>query len=375
MGEINRDQRVRALRAKKKRKRRAVFLFLEIIVLAILSVVAYGMHKLGKLNTVEIDPAVINTDIDLEDFTNIALFGTDERDSEPESIRSDTMIVASLDNKNKKIRLVSVYRDTFLKQGDGTYDKANSAYALGGPEAAVEQINRNLDLNVSKYASVNFGILSQVIDGLGGIDIELTSDEVTAINELSGEAYYYSGKEYQELMVQDGVQTLDGSQSVAFARIRSLEGGDFKRTERQRIIIEKIIEKAKNTNLFTLNKLVDEVLPQVTTNFSAKEILEMATQLLKYDMGDMAGFPFEAETPDVEAIPGYYGSYVVPANLEWNVSELHKLLFPREEYIPSNEVVSISNDILYLTGIDRQPETDINTEQDAGGEAESQGYE
>ncbi|HIW20778.1 MAG TPA: LCP family protein [Candidatus Dorea intestinavium] len=343
------ERRKRQERIRRKRKKRMIFMIVEIIILCTLSLVAFGMNKMGKLNRLDIDPTVTNKDLNLEDYTNIALFGLDAREGEESGVRSDSIIVASIDNKNKTIRLASVYRDTFLMQKDGTYFKANNAYAAGGPEEAVEMLNKNLDLNITEYASVNFKALADVVNLVGGIKIDLTLEEIGHLNNYSVETSKVTGLSYDPLPPEAGTYNLDGVQAVSYARIRYTAGGDFKRAERQRIVLSKIAEKVKKAGIFKLNKIIDKVLPEVTTSFNMSEILKMADYMISYDMGDNQGFPKEVATPD--SIPGYKGSFAVPVNLEYNVKELHKFLFPDEAYTPSETVVSISNEIAYLTDI------------------------
>lgn len=346
----NMERQLRQERIKKKRRKRAIFMTLEIVVLCILSVVAYGMHKLGKLNHLEIKPQVSYKDLNLEDYTNVALFGLDAREGEVSGVRSDAIIVASIDNKNKTIKLISVYRDTFLQQRDGTYYKANDAYADGGPEESVELLNKNMDLNISEYASVNFKALADVIDLLGGISIDMTDEEIIHMNNYCVETSEITGLSYETIDPVPGTYKLNGVQAVSYARIRYTSGGDFKRTQRQRIVLEKMMEKVKKAGILKLNKIIDKVMPEVTTSLDLSEILKMAEYMITYDMGESKGFPFEVATPD--SIPGYSGSYVVPVNLAANVKELHSFLFPGESYEPSDKVKAISDDIIYLTGID-----------------------
>lgn len=343
------ERRQRQERIKKKRRKRILFMTAEIIILCALGLVAFGMNKMGKLNRVDIDPTVTNKNLNLEDYTNIALFGLDAREGEESGVRSDSIIIASIDNKNKTIRLASVYRDTFLLQKDGTYFKANSAYAAGGPEEAVEMLNKNLDLNITEYASVNFKALADVVNLIDGIDIDLTLEEIGHLNNYSVETSKVTGLSYDPLPPEAGTYNLDGVQAVSYARIRYTAGGDFKRAERQRIVLSKIAEKVKKAGIFKLNKIIDKVLPEVTTSFDMSEILKMADYMISYDMGDNQGFPTEVATPD--SIPGYQGSYAVPVNLEYNVKLLHKFLFPDETYTPTDTVVSISNEIANLTGV------------------------
>ena len=356
-------KREEILRKRRKRKRRRILvLVIEVIILAALSVVAYGIFKLGSLNHLSLN--VDNNGWTQEGYTNIALFGTDSREGAAENgepVRSDTIIVASLNNETKEVKLVSVYRDTMLEQEGQHYDKANVAYAQGGPEEAVNMLNRNLDLDIEDYVSVNFLAMADVVDALDGVDIELTDEEVVHMNNYCVETSEVTGKSYERIEPEvGGTYHLNGVQAVSYARIRYTAGGDFTRTERQRLLIEKVVEKAKDAGIVKINEIIDAVLPEVSTSLSASEILQMAVGVFDYTLGDSKGFPFDSATP--ESVPGYSGSYVVPVGLENNVIQLHEFLFPDEEYTPTEKLTSISDNIAYITGIYPEVTSDSGSE-------------
>lgn len=358
---LTKEERKKRLR--KRRRRRIMVLVLEIIILAVLCVAAYAIFKLGKLNHVTLN--VDNNGWTQEGYTNIALFGNDSRGEAGEDggpARSDTIIIASLNNETKEVKLVSVYRDTMLEQEGQHYDKANVAYAQGGPEEAVSMLNRNLDLDIQDYVSVNFLALADVVDLLGGVDMDLTYEEVVHMNNYCVETSEVTGKDYERIEPEEaGTYHLNGVQAVSYARIRYTSGGDFTRTERQRLLIEKVAEKAKDAGIVKINEIIDEVLPEVSTSLSASEILQMAVGVFDYNLGDTQGFPIDAATP--ESVPGYSGSYVVPVGLENNVIQLHEFLFPDEEYTPTENLTSISDNIAYITGIYPEPEDEEESEE------------
>ena len=356
-------QEMRRQKRRKKRRRRVVFLVAEILILCILSVIAYGMFKLDKLN---VNPLknLTNNGISQDGYMNVAIFGDDRRPEDTGNARSDCIIIASINNDTKEVKLVSVYRDTLLNTEDDTYDKANSAYAVGGAEAAVNMLNRNLDLNIQDYVSVNFLAVADVVDLLGGIDLDLTDEEVVHMNNYCVETSEITGKKYKKIEPEvAGTYHLNGVQAVSYSRIRYTEGGDFQRTSRQRLVIEKIAEEAKKADLSTINKIIDAVFPEITTSFTSGEIVKMSAGLLQYSIGDNEGFPMDNETPD--SIPGYQGSYVVPKGLEENVIKLHKFLFPDEDYTPTDTLKEISDHIKDVTGIypdDSEDSTEDNEE-------------
>lgn len=351
----------RALLHKKRMRRRVVLLIVELILLFVLGAAAYAMSKLDKLDFKTVNTSNLEIYQDTGEFTNIALFGLDSREGELDGgVRSDCIMVASINNKTKEVKIVSVFRDTLSQQSDGTYEKANSAYSFGGPEEAIALLNRNFDLDIQKYMSVDFNALADVIDLLGGIELDLTEEEVFWTNGYCTETKKIVGRETTEL-TQAGPQILDGIQAVSYARIRYTEGDDFKRAERQRTVLQKVVEAAKKASLPTLNKIIDEVLPQVSTNLNTNDFVGLAASAARYKIGEMKGYPFDVTT--TENVIGLEGSYVVAIGFADNVKQLHKFLFGVEDYQSSDKVIEIDSDVAYITGI---------SGSDYGGTAETQ---
>lgn len=360
---------VRGRKKKRRGRKRMAVLIIEIIILMLLSGVAFAMAKYGKIQTVEIDKddIVINDGMEKEGYTTIALFGGDSRDGQLEAgTHADTMILAAINNKTKEIRMISVYRDTLLKQADDTYKKANNAYFCGGPTEAINMLNRNLDLDITDYATVDFSALVDTIDLLGGIDIEIKEEEIQYINKFMDETARVAGTE-ANYIDHAGMQHLDGTQATTYARIRSTAGGDFTRTERQRLVIEKIFDKAVHTNLTTINEIIDQVFPKVSTSLSLNEILALASSATQYELGDTDGFPFDTEFTSYSGA----GSVVVAVGLAENVEQLHKFLYPSEEYTSvSSTVQTISDEIANLTGIVRTEDYDSSSGTDTSADTE-----
>lgn len=346
-----RRKKKRSTKKKKSGKRVLwrVTIVIEVILLILLSVAAYAVDKYTKINQTTLDTSKLEVYKSTGDYTNIALFGLDSRDGELEGgTQSDCIMIASINNSTSEINLVSVYRDTLMKQSDDTYEKANYAYNVGGPSEAIAMLNRNLDMDIEKYVSVDFNALADVVDALGGIDIDLTEEEVFWTNGYCTETSKVVGRSTTELSGA-GVHTLDGIQAVSYARIRYTEGDDYKRTERQRTVLEKVFEKTQKASFATLNKIVDSVFPQVSTNLTIQNILGMAANATSYKLGQTSGFPFDVDTS--ENIMNHEGSYVVPVGMTDNVAKLHEFLFNQKNYEPSETVKQINNDIIYLSGI------------------------
>ena len=312
---------------------------------------AYVFAKWNKIDTQEIkaDDLIINEevkqnkDVDLGDgYTNVALFGVDSRDGNlGKGNRTDCIIVASLNNETKEIKMVSVYRDTLLDLSDGTYQKCNAAYSYGGPVTAINMLNMNLDLDIEDYVTVDFGAIADAIDLLGGVEIDVKEEEVQYLNKFLGETARSAGKEAHPVD-QSGEQLLDGTQATTYARIRSTAGGDFTRTERQRLVIEKMFEKALEADLGTINSIIDKVFPQVSTSFTLQEILTYASAYSQYTLGENTGFPIDKTTDTISGL----GSIVIPQDLASNVTKLHEFLFGTADYTPSSTVQTVNANII-----------------------------
>ena len=340
----------RQRKKRKRRRKRVVLLCVELFVLASLCVAGYAMLKLGKLNINILDQDKLEVYKDTGPYTNIACFGLDSRNGELEGgVQSDSIIIVSINNETNDVKLVSVYRDTLLLQADGGYSKANAAYNRGGPEEAISLLNRNFDLDIRNYVSVNFNAFVDVIDALGGLEIELTQEEAYYSNGYAAETSRVVGQEMVKIDEVAGTQLLDGVHAVSYARIRYTTGNDFKRTERQREVLEKTMEKAKKADIFTLNKIVDKVFPQISTSLSITDMLGFVSNIMEYNVVETTGFPYALTTS--EEVREHKGSYVVPIDFVGNVTKLHQNIFAEDWYEPSNKVQQIHDDIIYLTGI------------------------
>lgn len=351
---------------RQQQKRKIAVLGVEVVCLLFLLGILYVWSVVGKIefNPFELGDAGINTDLaddtllKMNGYTNIALFGLDNRESgDYDTGHSDTIIIASINNKTQEVRLVSVYRDTYLRiDSDDSYSKANSAYYKGGPEQAVKMLNSNLDLNITEYACVDWAALVQAIDALGGVDIEVTAQEAELINAYIFEIDAMMGTT-SEAVYGEGVKTLTGAQATSYARIRKTAGDDFKRSSRQRIVIEAMLNKAKTASLGTLLEICNVVFDDISTSLELSEILGLAMHVKEYQIVSTSGFPFDMTTKQISKI----GDSVIPIVLENNVKQLHLYLFGTENYETSNTVKHISNTIMEKTGVNENTSS-INTD-------------
>lgn len=339
-----------------KKKSGKIWIFaLEIFVLAVLLLGFYVVSKMDQIQKPEIEQnnIVVNENIaeetieTMQGYINIALFGIDTRKAGQlgKGNRSDTMIIASINNDTKEVKLVSVFRDTYLNLTNGKYKKANEAYAVGGPEQAINMLNINLDLDIEYYVSVDFAALTEVIDLLGGVMIDVDETEIKHLNNYTEETSKVTGVTTTKL-TKTGLQLLDGVQATSYCRIRYTAGDDFKRTERQREVIMEIVSKAKDIDLTKINSIIDAVFPMVATNYTMDELVSLAPTLLGYEIVDTTGFPFDRTTGSISGV----GSSVIPIDFAENVKQLHEYLFDDYDYTPSEEVQEISDKITQNTG-------------------------
>lgn len=351
--------------SKPRKKRRKVLFILEIIVLLLFigGLYVYGQisAKLDKIDIQETDlqeQDIVTNDQapQMTGYTTYALFGLDHR-SRNEKLNtenSDTIIIASINNDTKAVKLVSVYRDTLLNVKDDTYSKANAAYALGGPAQAVNMLNTNLDLNITDYVSIDFDALVTVVDCLGGLDIPLSYAEIVHMNNYCVETAEETGKSYtpvelpepkpedQEAIV--GTYHLNGVQATSYCRIRYTASLDIGRTERQRRVIQMIVDKAKKAGLSTIFDIMDQVFPMVKTSVSKTEILKLIPAMIGYSIDETTGFPQDYKFATVK------GSVIVPTTLDSNVLKLHQFLYGNTNYTPTQDVLNKNAQIAAIVG-------------------------
>ena len=338
-------------RKKKKHPVRSFLLALLVVIVALSgALLIYMRSLLQTVDSVDLENALessispqVRQDRTMAGYQNIALFGVDSREQDLLSgdNRSDTIMICSVNKKTGETRLVSVYRDTLLNIGGGDYRKCNAAYAYGGPQQAVAMLNSNLDLNITDFVTIGFEGLAETIDALGGIDLEITEEEMEYMNSYMDDMYYEIGTEYEEV-TDWGMQHLSGIQATAYCRIRYTEGDDFRRAERQRTVLMLTMEKAKKANPVRLAAAAGAVLGRTATSLSSTELMLFILRARMMDITESTGFPTE-EDRMFATINGE--SCVVPYYLTTNVKKLHRTLFDQEEYEPSPTVEEINENI------------------------------
>lgn len=285
---------------------------------------------------------------DMANYTNIAFFGIDARDDSLGSgSNSDSMMIISINNSTKEVKVVSLYRDTLLRiPGQSINAKANSAFNYGGPVLGIQMINQNLDLNVSEYLTVNWEAMTRAVDILGGVTVNVNAEELEKMNEYIAEQISSNG------LVSNGVSetgdvTLNGVQATAYARVRSTDQGDITRTMRQREVLEAMVGKLKKADMGTIDKLIEGTFPYMETSLSEDDFITLVKAVKDYKFVSAVGFPFEFEYCQDES----RGSSLAPKNLIQNVVALHNYLFGTVAYEPTDTVKENDSKITKETGV------------------------
>ncbi len=336
-----------AYRNLRRRRRRwpGVLIFILVLLAAAAAAVFFIF---GRVDTHRLSSLLVNDGASTgqSGTQTIVIYGVDSREGNlTKECHSDTIMICNIDHKHKQLKLASVYRDTYLDNTNGEYRKATECYYFGGPERSVNMLNKNLDLNIRDYLAVNFNAMVEVADLLGGIDLEITEEEMGYINGYCVETSQVTGVPYTPLENYGPVH-LDGVQTMAYCRIRYTEGWDFKRTERQRLVLSLLAQKAKKSDPVKLLQIANAMLPRISTSLSTPELLTLLPKIISYDIGGETGFPFENVPADVNG-----SDVVVPQNLASNVSQLHEFLYGESGYTPSAVVQDISYTITQNTGI------------------------
>lgn len=336
-------------------KAHKVIKILTIILLSILVIIAiagvagvgYVKNKLSKINYEGIpeDKIEVNDGVDLQEkgYRNIAIFGVDSRADTYDDTRSDCIIIAAINEDTNDVKLVSVYRDSYLNIDGRGLDKVTHAFAFGGAQLSINTLNKNLDLDIKEYVAVNFEAVVEIINLMGGVEITIEPAELQYINS------YIDGVDKQEgtttkHITTAGKQNLDGVQALAYSRIRYTAGGDYKRTERMRDVLIATFNKAKNLNASQINNVLNIALPKVSTNITSSEIQSLIPKATSYNINTSIGWPYEVKGITLDR---WYG---VPVTLESNVVKLHKEVFGETDYEATQTVKDISQSIINKTG-------------------------
>jgi len=360
-GEGTKGQRKMSAQKRRAKQRARIIIFaVELLIIVVMLVVVLKVFQTTEetegphFAQIEESQIIINSEVvekfeeseELKGYWNIALFGVDAVNDEQlyKNSRSDTIMVASINQDTGDIKLVSVYRDTYLNLGNDRYTKCNAAYSNGGAEQAMAMLNMNLDLNITDFVTVGYEAVIDCVDGLGGVYIEVDSEELKHINNYQKSILRDTDIDVELEMVEDsGYQELNGLQAAAYCRIRYTAGDDFKRAERQREVIQAMADKAKSAKLSDLTKVFTKVVNNVYTSIDQQDMLDMLGQIANYSIVAEDGFPQRNKL--VTENIGIHGNSVVPNDLETNVIWLHEFLFGVEDYEVSETVKECNDQI------------------------------
>ena len=345
-------------RKAKRKKKTVIILIIEIVVLLVLLFAFYmvfvkwNVTKVGKVDLNE-DEIINNMNTGVADnkemkgYRNIALFGVDSREGDlDKNTRSDTIIIASINQDTGDVKLCSVYRDTFLNLGNDTYTKCNAAYAKGGPQQAINMLNMNLDMDITDFITIGFGGMTDVINELGGVTIDVDDSEISHLNNYQSTMAQELKMEYKPV-TKTGKQLLNGLQATAYCRIRYTKGDDFMRAQRQREVMKAIMDVAQKADASTLSSIANKVFDETYTSLDINEIIQLLGGIANYSIVADDGFP--QEQMRATGTIGKNGSCVVPEDLSKNVVWLHEFLFEDNAYTATADVQSYSNVIQQKT--------------------------
>lgn len=349
----NGQKRMSAKQREAKKRRKVIIFGIEIVVILVMVAVLYLVMthtsnegpKVTVLETEELKiPEEVQQEETMKGYMNIALFGVDATKESQlyKGSRSDSIMIASINMDTGDIKLVSVYRDTYLNIGTDSYQKCNAAYSYGGAEQAVKMLNMNLDMDITNFVTVGYKGLSEVIDGLGGVYIDVDSEEIKHINNYQIGIAEILKCDYTPV-TETGMQLLNGLQATAYCRIRYTAGNDFKRAARQREVIQAIEDQAKKADYATLSKVFNNAIDDIYTSLDSKDILDLLSNISNYRIVDEGGFP--EETMRTTGNIGAKGSSVIPLDLESNVVWLHQFLFDDANYTVTDSVKEYSKKI------------------------------
>lgn len=325
-----------------KKNRKTSKIILRILLFIIIAIIIFALtaflsswyfinNKLDKINYVDLtsENVTVNSGVEeeLSEYRSIALLGLDTREDTFTGSRSDCIMIVNINNYTNDVSITSVYRDTYLDIEGYGLDKVTHAYAYGDAALSLSTLNRNLDLNIKEFVTVNFDTVKTVVDAIGGIDLSVTDAESKSIPGISSGGTYH----------------LNGTQALAYARIRKIDS-DYVRAERMRTVLIEVFTKAKSMNVGQLTSLVDIIVPHISTNISKNEIISLLPKIFSYNVTTSIGWPYEIRS---FTTPTWYG---VPVTLEQNVKKLHEQIFNETDYEVSDTVKQISNKIINRTG-------------------------
>lgn len=255
---------------------------------------------------------------------NIALFGVDKGREKWEAVHSDAIMILSIDEEHNKIKLSSIMRDSYVSVDGHGRTKITNAYAYGGPQLAIKTLNKNFNLDIREFVAVDFMGLGSIIDSLGGIRINVKASEINEVNKYMREVAQIRREEAKPIR-EAGSQILDGNQGVAFARIRAVGNGDYKRTERQQEVLTAIINRIHERGRSSYLNIITELLPYVETSMSRLDMISMGGSLITSGKPglDWVRFPTNSNSRGKMINKGWYLTF----DRQDTIYELHRFIY------------------------------------------------
>ena len=307
-----------------------------LVILGVIIGISVAKNNGGNDNTESVGSDTQNTEDDKQVYVpstqkeveeadgqeTFVIFGVDSRTNQlGKGTRSDSIMIVHVNHDEKTVKVASVFRDCMVHIEGHKFEKITHAHSYGGPQLALSTVNENFDLNATNYVTVNFNNVADLVDDIGGIEYYITDEEAGHLG--------FAGA---------GTYLLDGKEVVTYSRIRKAAGGDYKRSERQREMLFKIFEKAKDLPTGERIELVDEMLDEINTSYKQDEIVELLYHLSKYEIVAMDAFPKVFYGGSVE------GAWVeVPCTLVDMNAAIHEFLFGTTDYVPSEKVKEYSD--------------------------------
>lgn len=348
--------KVNTKKKKRKKKRKWPYVIIVLLLLAaaipaaVYSFLDSQVSKFTKIDTTnETFGIESNVDESLKDYESIAILGLDARsDEDPKDSRADAIIIATVNKTNGNISLTSVMRDSYLPMNNShdevIYDKATHSHIYGGPVNTVTMLNKSLDLNIRKFFVLTWNSVADMVDAMGGIDVDIKENEIDDLNRYGNGSAENTGRQWTDITAP-GVQRINGAQAVTYCRIRETSGGDIGRTARMKVVISALFDTMKS-NLGKITSMTDVAFPQITTNMDTGDFIKYIPKALKLKIDQSISYP-----------KNFWGGIVgeawvaVPTTLEKNAEELHSQLFPDINYTVSERLKKISDEIVFETGI------------------------
>ncbi len=340
----------RTSKKKNNKKWKKILLIVIVVIIAIIAISAICINsQINKVNYVELNKDEIKvTDgvaEQLDGYRTIAIMGVDGTVNEMEPERgTDFIVLATINEQNRKVALTTIYRDTYLQITGQDLNKVSDAYAEGKETLALSTLNENLDLNIKEFVTLNVGAMENIVDAVGGIELNITEEELQSINGYINEVARENGKT-ATYVEKEGNQKLNGMQALAYGRIKFIGNGNYKKAERMVTVLMSVIKQAKKSNIFQINGLADVLLPKLYTNVNRDEIFDLMKKISDYEILNNVGWPYKVKGATVDGV-----WYLAPTTLESAVKELHEKVYGQTNYEPSNKVKEISSKVIEKTG-------------------------